>query len=145
MTLETLQKDMIAAMKAQDKVRKDSISAMVSAIKKTAIDEGCREDIKEELVNRVLMKELKMTKEQIDSCPEDRMDLVKEYTERYDIIKEYAPKMLSAVEVEEIILEKFSDVITTQNKGQIMKAVMGELKGKADGKIINQVVGKLCN
>ena len=39
--------------------------------------------------------------------------------------------------------EKFAEVLATKNKGQIMKAVMGELKGKADGKVINQVVAEL--
>ena len=52
--------------------------------------------------------------------------------------------MLSAEEVEEILTTQFAEVIATKNKGQIMKAVMAELKGKADGKVINQVVGKLC-
>ena len=52
--------------------------------------------------------------------------------------------MLSAEEVSAILQEKFADVLATKNKGQIMKAVMGELKGKADGKVINQVVGELC-
>ena len=42
MELQTLQKDMIAAMKAKDKVRKDAISSLVSAVKKVAIDEGCQ-------------------------------------------------------------------------------------------------------
>ena len=42
------------------------------------------------------------------------------------------------------ITEKFSEIVATKNKGQIMKAVMAELKGKADGKVINQVVGELC-
>ena len=65
MQFETLQKDMIAAMKARDKVRKDAISTLVSAAKKAAIDEGCRDDIKEELVNRVILKEMKSVKEQI--------------------------------------------------------------------------------
>lgn len=69
MQLETLQKDMIAAMKARDKARKDSISSLISAVKKVAIDEGCRDDIKEELVDRVILKELKTAKEQIDTCP----------------------------------------------------------------------------
>ena len=51
--------------------------------------------------------------------------------------------MLSAEEVKAILEEKFADVLSTKNKGQIMKAVMGELKGKADGKVINQVVAEL--
>ena len=144
MELQTLQKDMIAAMKAKDKVRKDAISSLVSAVKKVAIDEGCRDDIKPELVDRVILKELKSVQEQVDTCPADRTDLKDEYQARYDIINEYAPKLLSAEEVKIILTERFADVLATKNKGQIMKAVMAELKGKADGKVINQVVAELC-
>ena len=52
--------------------------------------------------------------------------------------------MMSAEEVEALLQEKFAEVLATKNKGQIMKTVMPELKGKADGKVINQVVAKLC-
>ena len=143
MQFEQLQKDMIAAMKARDKVRKDAISALVSAAKKVAIDEGCRDNISEEIVDRVILKEIKSVKEQIDTCPADRTELLEEYKKRYEIMSEFAPKMLSAEEVAAILQEKFADVLATKNKGQIMKAVMGELKGKADGKVINQVVADL--
>ena len=144
MKLETLQKDMIAAMKAKDKARKESISSLVSAVKKAAIDEKVREDIPEELVDRVILKEIKTVKEQIDTCPAERTDLLESYQARYEVFSEYAPKMLSAEEVKAIILEKFADVVATKNKGMIMKNVMGELKGKADGKVINQIVAELC-
>jgi uncharacterized protein YqeY len=144
MQFEQLQKDMIAAMKARDKVRKDAISALVSAAKKVAIDEGCRDDIKEELVDRVILKEIKSVKEQLESCPESRADLREEYQARYDIFMEYAPQMMSAEEVEQFITDKFADVVATKNKGMIMKNVMPELKGKAEGSVINQVVAKLC-
>ena len=143
MQMEQLQKDMIAAMKARDKVRKDAISSLVSAAKKAAIDEGCRDNIPEELVNKVILKEMKSVKEQIDTCPADRTELLEEYKKRYEIMSEFAPKMLSAEEVKAILEEKFAEVLATKNKGQIMKAVMGELKGKADGKVINQVVAEL--
>ena len=139
MQIEQLQKERIAAMKAKDKPRKDAISSLVSAVKKTAIDEGCRDDIKEELVNRVILKEMKTVKEQIDSCPAERTDLLAEYQQRYDIMSEYAPAMLSEEEVRKILTEKFADVIATKNKGQIMKTVMPELKGKADGKLIGHM------
>ena len=144
MQFETLQKDMIAAMKAHDKQRKDAISSLISAIKKVAIDEGHREDIKEDLVDRVILKELKTVKEQIDSCPADRTDLKEEYQLRFDVINEYAPSLMSAEEVKAFIEEKFADVVASKNKGTIMKNVMPELKGKADGKVINEVVGELC-
>ena len=144
MNIESLRKDMVAAMKAKDKPRKEAISSLVSAVKKAAIDAGCREDIPEDMVDRVILKELKTAKEQIDTCPERRTDLKEEYQFRYDVISEYAPKLLSAEEVKAILTEKFADVLATKNKGMIMKAVMGELKGKADGKVINQVVAELC-
>lgn len=144
MQFKQLQDDMIAAMKARDKVRKDSISVLVSAAKKVAIDEGCRDDITEEIVDRVILKEIKSVKEQLDSCPESREDLRSEYQARYDIFMEYAPQMMTAEEVENFITEKFAEVVTSKNKGLIMKNVMPELKGKAEGSVINQVVAKLC-
>lgn len=144
MQFKQLQDDMIAAMKARDKVRKDSISVLVSAAKKVAIDEGCRDDITEEIVDRVILKEIKSVKEQLDSCPESREDLRSEYQARYDIFMEYAPQMMTAEEVENFITEKFAEVVASKNKGLIMKNVMPELKGKAEGSVINQVVAKLC-
>ena len=144
MDIELLRKDMVAAMKAKDKPRKEAISSLISAIKKVAIDEGCRDDIPKELADRVILKEMKTVKEQIDTCPDSRADLKEEYQFRYDVISEYAPKLMSADEVKAYLQEKFADLLATKNKGQIMKAVMAELKGKADGKVINQVVAALC-
>lgn len=144
MELATLQKDMVAAMKARDKATKDAISSVISAVKKVAIDEGCRDDIKSDLVDRVILKELKTVKEQIDTCPESREDLRNEYQTRYDVIAKYAPQQMDAAQIKAYLEEKFADVLATRNKGQIMKAVMGDLKGKADGKLINQVVAGFC-
>ena len=141
--INELQDAMISAMKAKDKFRKDAIAALVSAVKKVGIDAGCREDIPDEMANQAILKELKSVKEQIDTCPAERTELLEEYTKRYEIMSEFAPKLLSEDELKAIISEKFSDVIATGNKGEIMKAVMGELKGKADGKLINQVVAGL--
>ena len=144
MQMEQLQKDMIAAMKAKDKPRKEAISSLVSAVKKAAIDAGCRDDIKEDMVDQVILKESKTVKEQIDTCPAEREDLKAEYQFRYDVIQEYAPSLMSEEEIRNFIMEKFADIVAQKNKGMIMKNVMPELKGKADGKLINQVVAKLC-
>lgn len=144
MELEQLRSDMVAAMKARDKERKDAISSLVSAVKKAAIDEGCREDVPTELVDRVIIKELKTAREQLDTCPEERTDLRGEYQRRYDVIAEYAPRMMSPQEIKSYVQEHFAELLVSGNKGQIMKAVMGELKGKADGKVINETVAQLC-
>ena len=144
MQMEQLQKDMIAAMKAKDKPRKEAISSLVSAVKKAAIDAGCRDDIKEDMVDQVILKELKTVKEQIDTCPAERTDLLAEYQARYDVINEYAPSLMSEDEVRAFLTDKCAEVIATKNKGMIMKTVMPQLKGKADGKVINAVVADLC-
>ena len=141
--MKELQDAMIAAMKAKDKFRKDAISVLVSAAKKSGIDAGCREDIPDDMVNAAILKELKSCKEQIDTCPAAREDLLEEYKKRYEIMREFAPKQMDAEEVKAYLQEKFADVIAMGNKGQIMKAVMADLKGKADGKVINGVVAEL--
>ena len=141
MTLEALRKDMVAAMKAKDKTTKEAVSSLVSAVKKAAIDEGCRDDVPEALVDRVILKEMK---EQLETCPESRDDLRAEYQARYDVIAKYAPQQMNADEIRTYLEGKFAEVLATKNKGQIMKAVMGDLKGKADGKLINQVVAEIC-
>ena len=144
MTAQELQKAMIDAMKAHDAERKEVISLLVAAVKKTAIDAGTRDNIPEEMVNTVILKELKATKEQIDTCPASREDLLTQYKYKLSVVEEFAPRMLSAEEIEKILTEKFYDIIATKNRGMIMKNVMAELKGKADGKLISEVVAKLC-
>ncbi len=143
MKLKELQDAMIAAMKEKDKFKKDAIASLVSAVKKAGIDAGCRENIPDDMADQAILKEIKTVKEQIDTCPADRTDLLEEYRQRYAIMSEFAPKLLSAEEVRAILQEKFADVLATKDKGKIMKEVMAQLKGKADGKIINQVVAEL--
>ncbi len=143
MQFDKLQKAFVEAMKARDKERKEAISALISAVKKTAIDAGCRDNIPDDMVDRAVLKEIKTVKEQIDTCPASRQDLLDEYTTRYNIMQEFAPVLMSEEEIRKVIDEKFSDVVASGNKGMIMKAVMGELKGKADGKLISSIVNSL--
>ncbi len=144
MQFTVLQKEMIAAMKAQDKLKKDAISSLIAAVKKVAIDEGVRDNIPDEMVDRVILKEVKSLKEQVDTCPKERTDLLEEYTQKLHIVEAYAPKMMSEDEITEFLKANCADLIAQKNKGMIMRTAMGELKGKADGKLINQIVAKLC-
>jgi len=144
MEFKTLQKDMVVAMKAKDKDRKEAISELIAAVKKVAIDAGVRENIPDDMVDKVILKELKSANEQLSTCPDTRPELKEEYQTRVNIINEYAPKQMTEEEIKKYINEKFADIIATKNKGMIMKTIMPELQGKADGKMINQVIGELC-
>lgn len=143
MTLEVLQKEMIAAMKAGNKLRKETISSLIGAIKKTAIDEKCKDNITEELVNRVILKEQKTMQDMIDTCPASREDLLNEYEHKMATIREFVPKMMSEEDIKETILDILSYKDVENNVGAIMRVVMPELKGKADGKLINKIVSEI--
>ena len=145
MTLKILQDNMIMALKAKDKVRKDTLSALIGAVKKAAIDERCREEIPDELVDRVILKEKKTVQEMIDTCPADREELLAEYRERLGIIEIFAPVMMSEEEVKQFIDDAIAvGEVDCSNKGKMMKYVSPKLKGRADMKMVNQIVTEFC-
>ena len=144
MTLEVLQKEMISAMKSGNKLRKEAISSLVGAIKKAAIDEKCRENIPEELVNKVILKEKKTMQDMIDTCPTSREELLGEYKGKMEVIEEFVPSMMSEEEVQKVVREIIASGDVEQIAvGAVMKVVMPKLKGKADGKVINKVVSDI--
>lgn len=146
MTVETLNVDMISAMKNKDKFKKDVLSSLLGAVKKVAIDRKCKDNISEELVNEVLLKELKTVKEMIDTCPPERAETREEYTLRYDIIASYAPRQLSEedIKMELLMFCEFENLdLTKANRATIMKGFMPTIKGRADGKLANTVITEM--
>lgn len=147
MNLKTLQSAMITAMKNHEKERKDTISSLIGAIKKAAIDRKCKDTISEELINEVILKEKKTVQEMIDTCPDNRIELINTYNYRLSVINEFAPILMTDEEtLKEYITNLLSEAqISTEknNKGQIMKHIMPIMKGKADMKIVNKVIGEL--
>lgn len=142
MTLEILQKQMFEAMKNKDKIRKDTLSSLVSAVKKTAIDKKCKDNITESLVNEVILKEKKTVQEMIDTCPAARNDLLVEYKARLSVIEEFAPELITDEDKICSMINHLLAVIDIQsdNKGAVMKSIMPKLKGKVDMKIANKVL-----
>ena len=143
MTIEKLTADMIAAMKSKDKLRKDTLSAVIGAVKKAAIDRKCKDNITETLVDEVILKELKTIKEMIDTCPADREETKAEYVERYNILVSYAPKQLSEQDIaKELVSWAIENDIALckENRAIIMKGFMPTIKGRADGKLANKVI-----
>ena len=147
MTLEVLNKEMIAAWKAKEMLRKDTISGLIGNIKTAAINEKCRNDISEELVDKVLLKEQKTMQEMIDTCPADRIETLDEYKKKMEIIKEFAPQLITdenEIEIKIISLLAENNLEPLKkNKGNIMKNVMPAMKGKADMKVVNKVIQNL--
>ena len=140
MTIETLQSEMIAAMKNKNMSRKTAISGYIAAIKKAAIDKGCRDNISEEFVNAELIKIKKSVQEQVDTCPETRLDLMEKYRAELEIIKEFAPQLIvDPVEIMNII-KSASDTILT--KKEYMKFFNMNYRGRMDMKVAAMVADK---
>ena len=138
---DEVRKAMVAAMKAKDKERKDSLSMLLSALKNKAIDK--REDLTEAEENEVVLKEIKQTKETLEMTPADRTDIIEECSKRIAVYEEFAPKMLNEDEIKTVIdgvlKELEIETPTGKDKGRIMKVLMPKVKGIADGKLANQV------
>ena len=139
LTLEILQAEMITAMKNKDKLRKDTISSLVQAIKKFGIDNKCKDNITNEQLSSVILKEKKIMQEMIDTCPADRTDTLAEFNARMAIINEFAPTLMDNEDAIKTFIQNLGIEPIKSNRGEIMKA----LKGKADMKIANQVVSQM--
>ena len=145
MKLETIQESIKIAMKTHATLEVETLRSVVAAVKKAAIDKRC--EITEELVDEMLLKEVKIIKEQIETCPATRPEILEEYEHRLMIVEAFAPKLVTdRIEITAMIeaaLVKAGVDIETANKGQVMKAVMPVLKGKVDMKIANQVIAEI--
>ena len=139
MKLEILHDQMVAAMKAKNKVRRAALASAIDAVNKATITATGRVPITEELVDAILLKEVKTLKEMIDACPADRKDLLNEYEYRLATIKEFAPQLITDKSDIEDLVKSLKIELTKANRGTIMK----ELKGKVDMKIANEVLGGL--
>ena len=142
--IDEVRAQMVAAMKNKDKERKDTLSMLLAALKDRAIDK--REDLTEAEENEVIKKEIKQTQETMDLAPADREDIREECAKRLAVLKEFAPAEMSEEEIRAQISAVLSDLgigePTAKDKGKIMKELMPRVKGRADGALVNRLVGE---
>lgn len=145
--IDEVRSAMMAAMKAKDKERKDALSALLTALKNKTIDK--RADLTEEEETQVILKEIKQLKETIEMTPADRTDILAECNSRLAVLEEYAPKMMDEAEIKAVVSEVLTsldlDAPTAKEKGKIMKELMPKVKGKADGKLVSEVVASFLS
>lgn len=140
--IDVVRAAMVEAMKAKDKERKDSLSMLLSALKNAEIDK--RSPLTEDEENAVVKKELKQTKETMDTAPADRTDIIEEARKRMAVYQEFAPADMTEDQIKEtiqgVLAELGIETASPKDKGRIMKVLMPLVKGKADGKVVNEVL-----
>jgi uncharacterized protein YqeY len=143
---DQLNNDLKDAMKSKDKLRTETLRGLKSAIKYAEIEAGT--DFGDEDVLAVIGKQAKQRRDSIAEFEKaQRTDLVEKETAELAILEQYLPAQLSEAEIKEkaeVVIAELG-VSDMKGMGQVMKSLMVELKGQADGKIVNQVVRELLS
>ena len=143
--IDAVRAAMVEAMKAKDKARNDSLSMLLSALKNAEINK--REPLTEEEENAVVKKEIKQTQETYEMAPADREDIRSEAAARMAVYKEFAPVDMSVEQIREVIASVLSELgignPTAKDKGTIMKVLMPRVRGKADGRVVNETLASM--
>ncbi len=142
---QEVQQAMIAAMKAKDAERKETLTLLLSALKAKAKDK--REELTQEEEDAIILKEIKQGEESLAGAQKaGRQDLIDMNEKRVAILREFAPVQMDEAQISSIIAEVLVKLgiekPTPQDKGKIMKELMPLVKGKADGGLVNKLVGE---
>lgn len=143
--IDSVRAAMVTAMKEHDKERKESLSMLLSALKNKQIDK--REDLTEAEEFEVVKKEIKQTKETMELAPADREDIKEQCSKRLAVYSEFAPEEMSEDEIKNTIQAVLNELgiaePSERDKGKVMKELMPRVKGRADGSLVNRIVGEL--
>jgi len=135
--------DMKSALKNNDTLRRSTITMVRAAILQKEKDE--RKELNDDDIIGVISREVKQRR---DAIPEfekgNRPDLVDKLNSEINILMEYLPQQLTENEVDAMVLEAISEVNASgiKDMGKVMGVLMPRLKGRADGKLVNQLVRK---
>lgn len=139
---ELVRNEMVNAMKEKDKEKKDTLALLLAALKNAEIDKMRVLSPEEE--DAVVQKEIKQTKETLEMTPADRTDIIQQCNNRLAVLQQFAPQMMNEAEIEKVISDVLKDLEldspTKKEKGKIMKVLMPQVKGKADGKLVNTIL-----
>ena len=140
---ELLIQDLKTAMKNGDTASKTAIQMARAAVLQVEKDRKVILDDND--IVEIIAKEVK---KRVDTLPDfersGRQDLIDNLKAEIDVLKKYLPQQLSEAEIEEIVKKVISSLgATSANIGKVMQALMPETKGKADGKLVSQIVKKL--
>jgi uncharacterized protein YqeY len=140
---DKLMEDLKLSMKEKDIIRKNTVQSVRAAV--LQVEKDTKVTLDDEGVIGVIAKEVKKRKDVLPEYEKSaREDLIADLKREIDILMEYLPSQLSQEELDEIVLNSIKEVGATSMKdmGKIMADVMPKIKGRADGKAVNEIVKK---
>ena len=142
---QLVQQEMMKALKERQTERKAALSLLLSALK--AAGKDAQRELTEAEEDAIIQKEIKQTKETMESAPASRTDILEECRFRIGVLAEFAPEEMGEEQIKAVIaavLEELGiDAPSPKDKGVIMKNLMPRVRGKADGAVVNRLVAEL--
>ncbi len=138
---EELLKELKVAMKNKDEIRKNTITLLRSAI--LQVEKDTQKELNEDEMISIVAKEVKKRKDSIDDYKKaGREDIIENIKTEIEILEKYLPDQLTVEEIEKIVEIAINDVEATSAKdmGKVMQNLRPKINGKADGKIVSQIV-----
>jgi uncharacterized protein YqeY len=135
--------DLKDSMKARDKVRTTTLRSVLAGIKNLRAEPGHGEDVTDAEVTDILAKEAKKRRESVQTYTDaGREELAATEQAELDVLKQYLPEQMGEAEVRALVAQTIEDVGASGpgDLGKVMGALMPKTKGKADGRLVNQVV-----
>ena len=143
---ERLNEDMKQAMKAGEKFRLTTIRMVRASIKNQEIE--LHRPLNEDEIVQVVSRDLKQRRDSLQDFERaGRDDLVSQMQGEIEIISQYLPEQLNEEEIKAIVMQTIQETGASSKAdiGKLMGALMPKVKGRADGKLVNQLVQQVLS
>ena len=143
---EQLQHDLQAAMRARDERRKSALRMALTAIQLAEVEQ--RGALSDEAVISAIRKEVRRREDALEMIRQSgRDDMVAEDEAQLEILRSYLPQLLTAEEVTAIVRDVIVETgaASPADVGKVMKLIMPRVQGKADGRMVSQIVRDLLS
>jgi hypothetical protein len=138
-----LDQELKAAMKAQDRIKLSAVRSIKSVVKNKEID--LQKELSDTEIQEVIASLIKQRKDSIEQFSKGgREDLVMQETAEMNVLLGFMPQQLTEAEIETLVDKALAELGTSSVKdlGKVMKHIMPQVAGRADGKVVNQIVRK---
>lgn len=143
MLVNEIRSEMVTALKNGDKERKQVYSGILDALNKEAKNQLV-DNLTPEQEVQVIKRMLNQNRDSIENCPASRPEILEKLNFERAIIAQYMPQQMNEDEIKVVINEVLAELNITAptkgDKGKIMKVLMPKVKGKADGKLVNETL-----
>ncbi len=141
---EKLQESLKTAMKARDELRVSTIRLALAAVKNVEITKG--RELTDEETLEVIAREAKGRREAIEGAEKARRpDIAEKEGKELEVLTDFLPEQLGEDEIADIVKQIITEIGATgpKDRGKVMGPIMQRVKGRADGKVVSQVVERI--